>query len=234
MMANPMGLMPISFTLSPRKDEGLSSAKGLITACRYLGRDLGDERTKQRRNLLCASTTLALLSLCRWPDGGVGEIASAAFFCDKPAVHPAAPSDLVIAPGQPIFATPPGNLDPVTFAAFAELHFVVCLHTAYKPCRRARSATQCHKPVLRWLEWTETCGGSGIRREEQPADHGKDCCHQGEMGVRHSIVSFSIGFMVMRVDGLLQPHSPIRRELTQPLRTLTNSGSEGSGNTWPL
>ncbi|MGL4438350.1 MAG: hypothetical protein ACRCUE_03695 [Bosea sp. (in: a-proteobacteria)] len=50
MMANPTGQMPIRFTLSPRKDTGFADARSLIAHCRYLGRDLDDERTELRRN----------------------------------------------------------------------------------------------------------------------------------------------------------------------------------------
>jgi hypothetical protein len=48
MMANPTGLMPITFTLIRRRESGIAAARQLITGCSYLGPDLDEERRKQR------------------------------------------------------------------------------------------------------------------------------------------------------------------------------------------
>ena len=50
MMVNPTGQMPIRFTLSPRRETGIAAARSLISNCKYLGRDLDNERTELRRD----------------------------------------------------------------------------------------------------------------------------------------------------------------------------------------
>lgn len=59
MMANPTGQMPIRFTLTPRKESGVKAARALITGCRYLGRDLDQERKTLRCERISQATTMA-------------------------------------------------------------------------------------------------------------------------------------------------------------------------------
>jgi hypothetical protein len=59
MMANPTGMMPVRFTLSPRTDTGIAAARSLIASCRYLGRDLDDERIELRRDRIRVAKNMA-------------------------------------------------------------------------------------------------------------------------------------------------------------------------------
>lgn len=48
MMVNPTGLMPITFKLTERREQGLDVARALISACEFLGRDIDSERREAR------------------------------------------------------------------------------------------------------------------------------------------------------------------------------------------
>jgi hypothetical protein len=59
MMINPTGLMPLTFKLAQRKQQGLAEATALITACDFLGRDLDSDRRAERVALLAGAQTMA-------------------------------------------------------------------------------------------------------------------------------------------------------------------------------
>jgi len=59
MMMNPTGLMPLTFKLTERKEQGLDAARALISACEYLGRDLDGERRVARVQRMAKATSMA-------------------------------------------------------------------------------------------------------------------------------------------------------------------------------
>ena len=59
MMMNPTGLMPLTFKLVERKEQGLDAARTLISACEYLGRDLDSERRVARVQRMAKATSMA-------------------------------------------------------------------------------------------------------------------------------------------------------------------------------
>lgn len=64
MMINPTGLMPLQFVLMSRKDGGIENARGLIGACRYLGRNADPEVNKNRQEqVLAAQDMQAILDI---------------------------------------------------------------------------------------------------------------------------------------------------------------------------
>lgn len=69
MMVNPTGLMPITFTLTERKDQGLEAARALIAACEFLGRDLDSERRAARVERLGKAQSMAeiVAIVQEWP-----------------------------------------------------------------------------------------------------------------------------------------------------------------------
>jgi len=58
MMLHPTGQMPISFTLIQRQESGVEAARTLIIGCKYLGRDLDQERKDLRCERISKATTM--------------------------------------------------------------------------------------------------------------------------------------------------------------------------------
>lgn len=58
MMVNPTGLMPITFQLTERREQGPDAARGLISACEFLGRDIDSERRVARVARLASVQTI--------------------------------------------------------------------------------------------------------------------------------------------------------------------------------
>lgn len=61
MMANPTGLMPITFTLVPCRETGIGAAQKLVAACRYLGPDLDENRRQLRCERIRQALTMDLI-----------------------------------------------------------------------------------------------------------------------------------------------------------------------------
>lgn len=59
MMINPTGLMPLTFKLVEREEQGLNAARALIAACKYLGRDLDSERRTERLSRMARVQSMA-------------------------------------------------------------------------------------------------------------------------------------------------------------------------------
>jgi hypothetical protein len=59
MMAHPTGMMPITFTLIQRKDQGVKAARKLIADCEFLGHDLDMERRQLRIERIRRATSMA-------------------------------------------------------------------------------------------------------------------------------------------------------------------------------
>lgn len=59
MMANPTGMIPIRFRLVRREPSGIAAARVLLGHCDYLGRDLDDDRRKQRVARIRQAGTMA-------------------------------------------------------------------------------------------------------------------------------------------------------------------------------
>ncbi len=56
MMINPSGQMPVKFTLHEHKETGIEAARNIVANCRFLGRDLDQERTELRRERIRKAT----------------------------------------------------------------------------------------------------------------------------------------------------------------------------------
>lgn len=59
MILKPTGEMPISFTLTPRKETGVHAARAMIANCKYLGNDLDGDRKKFRSDRILRAATMA-------------------------------------------------------------------------------------------------------------------------------------------------------------------------------
>ena len=59
MMANPTGLMPITFTLVQRKQQGVEAARALIADSQFIGPDLDQERKQLRSERIRRATSMA-------------------------------------------------------------------------------------------------------------------------------------------------------------------------------
>lgn len=58
MMANPTGMMPITFTLVQRKDQGVEAARALIADSQFIGPDLDQERRQLRSERIRRATSM--------------------------------------------------------------------------------------------------------------------------------------------------------------------------------
>jgi hypothetical protein len=59
MMAHPTGMMPITFTLLQRKEQGVEAARALIADSQFIGPDLDQERRQLRSERIRQATNMA-------------------------------------------------------------------------------------------------------------------------------------------------------------------------------
>lgn len=61
MMANPTGMMPLRFSLIPRRSTGIAAARDLLPGCKYLGSGFDHAVLDRRRELIRQADSMAMI-----------------------------------------------------------------------------------------------------------------------------------------------------------------------------